>query len=213
MGSRAHPVFRVGVLAMLTFAAFASPAQAVHTFDGDIMIGNARGGAITAPGVPATITDGYEVGGLTAGDVVEMVFPTGIKIHATQTGTQEGSCPDAIQITAAGATVVFFPATVGFGTGLFDTDIVINGVVEHSIRYTSLDLVCETAGPGRVTIRDFNCFRQGFLSSTYEPGCDFDSDNLITAFDLNLFRQEFLCTGTACQQTQCSNCLGNCFPE
>lgn len=210
MWPRAH---RAVLAAVAIIAAFASPARAVHTFDGDIMIGNARGGAITAPGTPPTVMDGYEVGGLTAGDVVQMVFPSSITVHATQTGAQIGSCGEnAIQITATGATVVFFPATAGRGTGLFDTEIVINGLVEHSIRYASLDLVCELGTSGLVTVRDFDCFRRGFLSTTYDPACDFDSDNLITAYDFNLFRKEFLCTG-ACQQTQCANCIGNCPPH
>lgn len=215
MASRALPMLRVGVLAILAFAAFPTLARAVHTFDGDIMVGNARGGSMSVAGVPPTIADGYEVGGLVSGDVVRMIFPCpAIRAHATQSGSQVASClGNYVEITSSGATVVFFPATFGLATGLPDTRISVNGLIEHAIRYTSVDLICEPAGPGRVTAFDFNRFRQSFLGNTSDPACDFLSDGAVDAFDFNLFRREYLCSGpgVVCEQTQC-DCPANCPP-
>lgn len=213
-----------GVLAV---TAMPDPASG-QVFDGDLMVGNARGGSLyPGPNMRPTVLDGYTVSGLSTGDVVTMEFAgTTIRVHATQSGLQIPDCGlNSITLVApASGTVTFFPATVGQNNSpVANVTISVNSVPMQVIRYRSLDLFCNPnpGEAGRINGFDLNEFRQRFLGfaghSPFDPDCDFATEGpsagIVDTWDFNVFRADFLCgatmflpMGSVCEQTQCVPC-------
>jgi len=215
------------VVASVAMAGVPDPTQS--TTDGDVDLGNARGGAIAAlPNVRAAILDGYrvivrDVGGTALGGVtVTMNFNgTGLEPHSTQTGGQTSNCATRVlsKVTDGGGQVIFFPATVGVDASAApNVQVRANGVLLTTIRFKSVDLSC--AGiTGCVDGFDFNEFRKRFLNLAPETNLDPETDyategpsaGKTDGFDFNVFRTEFLCGApstcpVACKQTQCAVC-------
>lgn len=219
-------------LAVIASVAMAGvPDPSTSTNDGDLMIGNARGGALvnSSGAIRATVLNGYQVivkdngGTVLPGVNVTMNFAgSGIRVHSTQQSGQTASCAGDLisKITDGAGSAIFFPATVGVNhSSVANVQVRANGVLLTTIKFHSVDLSC-LGTPGKVEINDFNEFRKRFIpvapNAKTDPETDYateaSSAGTTDVSDFNVFRTEFLCGlggGTApapCTQTQCAVC-------
>lgn len=220
----------LAVIASVAMAGVPDPTKS--STDGNFMIGNARGGNVlgapSVPGIPAAVPDGYnvtvrDVGNIPlAGVTVSFNYPSGtLRTAATQQFGQTASCSSntTSAVTNGSGQAVIVPAVTGRNespSGSPTVQVRANGVLLTTIALRTYDLVCETSGPAKVTLTDFNMFRQHYVVGQpffNQPACDYTNDGSVGLADLNAFRTEYLCntstgvpTGTVCSQTQCSPC-------
>jgi len=221
-----------GLAAIASVAMAGVPDPTKSSTDGTFMLGNARGGfVINVPGVPAAVLNGYnvtvrDVGNIPlAGVTVSFNYPSGtLRTTAAQQFGQTASCSSntTSAVTNGSGQAVIVPGVVGRNespSGSPTVQVRANGVLLTTITLRSYDLVCEASGPAKVSLSDFNMFRQHYLPAqpfTNQPACDYDNGgglNAVNLTDLNMFRTEYLCGTTAalpplsiCSQTQCSPC-------
>lgn len=219
------------VTASVAVAAVPDPTQS--TVEGDLIVGNARGGAlfrpggVNFPGVPSTIADGtgfYVIvrdvlGTPIAGATVTLSFgSTGVQPHATQTNGQVSSCTGHVlsAVTDGSGRVEFFPATVGINHTADDVtpniQIRANAVLLATVRFRSTDLSCG-GSPGCVNLFDAQEFRLRFLPgypTSQGSECDYapignhdPNRGVVDNYDANVFRTEFLCGFPV--QAQCAS--------
>src|SRR5262249_39863031 len=167
-----------GGLAVIASVAMAGvPDPTKSSTDGNFMLGNARGGFVLAlPNIPVATTDGYnvtvrDVGNIPlAGGTASVNYPSGtLRTMSTQQFGQTANCSSntTSAVTNGSGQAVIVPAVVGRNespSGSPTVQVRANGVLLTTIALRSYDLVCEATGPGKVTLLDFNMFRQHYLS-------------------------------------------------
>jgi hypothetical protein len=218
-----------GLAAIASVAMAGVPDPTHSSTDGSFMLGNARGGlVINVPGVPAAVLDGYnvtvrDVGNIPlAGVTVSFNYPSGtLRTTSTQQFGQTANCASntSSAVTNGSGQATIIPGVTGRNetpSGSPTVQVRANGVLLTTIAVRSYDLVCEASGPAKVSLSDFNMFRQHYLSGQpffNQPACDYTNDGNVTLADLNSFRTEYLCgstvalpAGSICTQTQCSPC-------
>src|SRR5262245_13461423 len=152
------------VIASVAMAGVPDPTKS--STDGNFMLGNARGGFVlgapAVPGIPAAVTDGYnvtvrDVGNIPlAGVTVSFNYPSGtLRTTATQQFGQTASCSSntTSAVTNGSGQAVIVPGVVGRNESPSASPTVqvrANGVLLTTIALRSYDLVCEPSGPAKV---------------------------------------------------------------
>ena len=209
---------RLLATALVLLGAFSSttvsaqlPDPPNSSLDGDVMLGNARGGAVPfAPNLRATITDGYRVvvrdqfnNPISGVSVIMNFAGTDVRVHANQTGGQIAHCANEIRVTTkADGVAIFFPATVGvYDFTTPEVRIRAGSILLGSLRFRSLDLVAAPGGESKVDAQDLAAFRLRMFGmggeSPLDPETDYATEGpsagQTDAFDANVLRSEILC--------------------
>jgi hypothetical protein len=183
---------------------------------------------INVPGVPAATLNGYQVTVRDVGNIplagvnVSFNYPSGtLRTTLGQQFGQTASCASNVTtaVTNGSGLATIVPGVVGRNESPSASPTVqvrANGVLLTTITLRSYDLICEASGPAKVSLSDFNMFRQHYLAGQpffNQPACDYTNDGAVNLSDLNAFRTEYLCgttaalpAGSICTQLQCSPC-------